>query len=545
MQTEDFQRLEVETERKRIAYEKLHAAAGLMQIQLAKKKPSPEDNNKSKRLPNDILGVCLTNYGSEFTDDTAPLGVALNNFGHAQSKLGHYQEDYAERMKTDYLEKLEEGLTMFKEYSNLRKKLESRRLDYDAKLGRLQKSKKEKPELEQELQASKMKYEDSEYDVIQKMVSLQEFEDEHCEALQQFLELQYDYFSRSLEVLNEVRSNWGQSLPSTGRQTSNNRLNNLSRTSSNNSSTMNEEMTRSPRLPLSRKASAVEVTPPPMNGGSRRLPTQRSLSFSDREDNSYQPSPRAMVPPPVLPRRQSQASTGSSITQRKAVYDFAGDNLDELSFRTGEVITVIEEVDEGWWLGEIGDRRGIFPVNYTELILSHSSAAGPPSMPSRPSLSSTTTSASNIIVEHPEEYYVEEPARYQDSSSPFGDSNRSLAPTTTPRSYTRPNQPTRTLSANTAGSLPSPMGSPIPRPQQQQQQNGGVAKRAPPPPPPSSRSVNVRPTTARTAPTTPQTFQQQQDSYFESTPACGDCGCNEFVANIFKKGHCNNCFHKH
>lgn len=48
-----------------------------MQIQLAKKKPSPEDNNKSKRLPNDILGVCLTNYGSEFTDDTAPLGLCL------------------------------------------------------------------------------------------------------------------------------------------------------------------------------------------------------------------------------------------------------------------------------------------------------------------------------------------------------------------------------------------------------------------------------------------------------------------------------------
>lgn len=123
------------------------------------------------------------------------------------------------------------------------------------------------------------------------------------------MELQYDYFSRSLEVLNEVRSNWGQPLPSTGRQTSNNRLNNLSRTSSNNSSTMNEEMTRSPRVPLSRKASAVEVTPSPssLNGGSssRRLPSQRSLSFSDREDNnSYQPSPRAMAPPPVLPRRQ-------------------------------------------------------------------------------------------------------------------------------------------------------------------------------------------------------------------------------------------------
>jgi hypothetical protein len=103
----------------------------------------------------------------------------LINFGQAQSKLGSYQEDFADVMKNNYLEKLEEGLAMFKEYSNLRKRLESRRLDYDSKLVRLQKSKKEKPELEQEMQASKMKYEDSEYDVIQKMAQLQEFEVVH------------------------------------------------------------------------------------------------------------------------------------------------------------------------------------------------------------------------------------------------------------------------------------------------------------------------------------------------------------------------------
>lgn len=46
-----------------------------MQMQLAKKKISPEDN-KSKRLPSDILGVCLSNYGNEFTDD-APLGKVI------------------------------------------------------------------------------------------------------------------------------------------------------------------------------------------------------------------------------------------------------------------------------------------------------------------------------------------------------------------------------------------------------------------------------------------------------------------------------------
>lgn len=71
---------------------------------------------------------------------------------------------------------LEVGLHEYKEYQSLRKKLESRRLDYDAKMGRLQKAKKEKPEWEQEMQASKLKYEETEYDLIQKMVYLQDYE---------------------------------------------------------------------------------------------------------------------------------------------------------------------------------------------------------------------------------------------------------------------------------------------------------------------------------------------------------------------------------
>lgn len=27
--------------------------------------------------------------------------------------------------------------------------------------------------------------------------------------------------------------------------------------------------------------------------------------------------------------------------------------------------------------------------------------------------------------------------------------------------------------------------------------------------------------------------------------SCGQCDCDEFAANVFKAGHCNNCFHKH
>lgn len=98
------------------------------------------------------------------------------SYGQAESRIAMLQEDYLNAVKEDYMDTLERGMQEYREYLNLRKKLESRRLDYDAKLSKLQKAKKEKPELEQEMQASKMKYEETEYDLIQKMMYLQDFE---------------------------------------------------------------------------------------------------------------------------------------------------------------------------------------------------------------------------------------------------------------------------------------------------------------------------------------------------------------------------------
>lgn len=51
---------------------------------------------------------------------------------------------------------------------------------------------------------------------------------------------------------------------------------------------------------------------------------------------------------------------------RKAIYDFNGENEDEISFKAGDVITVINQIDKGWWVGEIHNKQGIFPVNFTE-----------------------------------------------------------------------------------------------------------------------------------------------------------------------------------
>lgn len=45
----------------------------------------------------------------------------------------------------------------------------------------------------------------------------------------------------------------------------------------------------------------------------------------------------------------------------KALYDFHGENEDELSFKVGDIITELESVDDDWMSGELLGKSGIFP----------------------------------------------------------------------------------------------------------------------------------------------------------------------------------------
>jgi len=48
----------------------------------------------------------------------------------------------------------------------------------------------------------------------------------------------------------------------------------------------------------------------------------------------------------------------------RAVYDYEANIYDELSIRAGDVIAVHEKQADGWWLGRLGSRVGIFPATY-------------------------------------------------------------------------------------------------------------------------------------------------------------------------------------
>ncbi|XP_030047510.1 SH3 domain-containing protein 19 isoform X2 [Microcaecilia unicolor] len=76
----------------------------------------------------------------------------------------------------------------------------------------------------------------------------------------------------------------------------------------------------------------------------------------------------------IQPCAGSAVGTKSLETQRwtkakaKALYDFCGENEEELSFKAGDLITELESVDDDWMTGELRGRTGIFPKNFVKIL---------------------------------------------------------------------------------------------------------------------------------------------------------------------------------
>jgi len=69
----------------------------------------------------------------------------------------------------------------------------------------------------------------------------------------------------------------------------------------------------------------------------------------------------------AYPPEQPQAS-GDLPAQARALYDFDSQDTEELGFKAGDIINIIQAVDAEWWQGEVDGRQGIFPVSYVEAL---------------------------------------------------------------------------------------------------------------------------------------------------------------------------------
>jgi len=53
----------------------------------------------------------------------------------------------------------------------------------------------------------------------------------------------------------------------------------------------------------------------------------------------------------------------------EALYDFEAENDSELSFREGDVIKLISQVDENWYEGTLRSQTGYFPISYVKVLV--------------------------------------------------------------------------------------------------------------------------------------------------------------------------------
>lgn len=98
---------------------------------------------------------------------------------------------------------------------------------------------------------------------------------------------------------------------------------------------------------------------------------ERSSTLGDQSDYTYSDRKTAPAPGrPTAPKPRIGAKPAAAPGQAIAKFNFDADQKGDLGFRKGDVITILKrtENETDWWTGRIGDREGIFPSNYVEVV---------------------------------------------------------------------------------------------------------------------------------------------------------------------------------
>ncbi|KAJ3374482.1 hypothetical protein GGF31_007260 [Allomyces arbusculus] len=595
--TQEFRDLEKRTEARREVMEKM---AMIAEQYVATHEPkaiggivataSAVAGAEAKQIPLAALGASMLHLGTMLGDESM-FGHDLVVTGEALDKVGAWQNAFVNRMHTSYLSILEEYVGESKKYSELRRKLESRRLDYDAKLNKMQKAKKEKPELEEEVRAAQYKYEETLHDLEGKMAFLLDFEDRGRSSIHELVSAQVEYFTKCTDMLTALQANLAGMAPPPPRSTHASTAS-LARTST------------PPRIPPpspaaarqhhSRQNSVASIgrigapPPPPARRGSAAPPTEHHVE-PEREPEPVvekvveeavvpepvheHPEPESIAvtvaPPPSLPARGG-ASGGAADGRRlvRVTFDFDGESDQELTLRRGQVITVLDEIDSGWWIGECNGARGMFPANYTEPITdtpAPAAAAAPPAATAAVATHGTgarfpttlPTAASAVLTHSTGSRVPSTVAQHSTGSSrtpPF-------APTTasTLRSSASAGGTTRPLSTSSLTGAAVSYAAAHP---QQALHAAQTAAHVAAAHPQAAAAVlgHVRRASAQSSSSTakPSGGMPVSASWSHGLSAvasaagaggkpgpCTTCGCDEYVENVFKRGKCQNCFHAH
>ncbi|KAH7141428.1 hypothetical protein B0J13DRAFT_59217 [Dactylonectria estremocensis] len=291
--SDEFKNLETEMALRQDGMERLHKSMGGYVKWISRRSEVLEDKEKSS--PVGHLGRSMAVHGEDFEQDSE-FGNCLLSLGRANERIAGIQETYVDCANATWMDSLERNLAMMKEYQTARKKLESRRLAYDASTGKLGKARRDDFRIEEEVRMNKAKFEESSEDVIRRMQDIKESEVDSIASLTQFLDAELEYHERCTDELRRVRQAWaGAAAPSPtyGARP------NAGRSRSNTARSWQEPRQHSV---YEEPEPEPEHAPEPV-----RIPTRS-------------PSSRRLAPPPPQPPRPSMARA-STFEGRTASYE--------------------------------------------------------------------------------------------------------------------------------------------------------------------------------------------------------------------------------
>jgi hypothetical protein len=293
---------------------------------------------------------------------------------------------------------------------------------------------------------------------------------------------------------------------------------------------------------------------------------------------------------PKVPARIAKPPSQQDRKIAVALHDFAAASNDELSFKSGDKIIVLNEVIDGWWMGEHSStgKTGLFPTTYTEVLNASTSSLGSkPPLPRRPSSTALQPSLSRSTPPSPVSSKTKPPAMLlkspetdpaspsSDMDHPFGDSHMAASRSplnggfyedsiTSDNGRDDDDDETRLVpdTEDSDDGLHVYRSAP-PAPPARRMSIPSSKKTAPPPPPPRRSTTHLsvpqvppRPAISRSNSSTRtnstnnsfvSVADAQPEQEFTSSPFDNPRdGCGDFKQNPFKpKGFCNNCFQMH
>lgn len=203
--SDDFKALEEEMNRRHEGMDRMQKSMTAYVKAISKRN---EGDDKEKVLPIAHLGSSMVSHGERDFDMHSEFGQSLILSGRTQERLARVQETYQAQATSSWLESMDRSLVQMKEYQAARKKLENRRLAYDASLAKMQKAKKEDFRVEEELRTQKAKYEEASEDVYRRMQDIKDAEVDSIADLTTFMDAELNYHERCREVLLQLKNEW-------------------------------------------------------------------------------------------------------------------------------------------------------------------------------------------------------------------------------------------------------------------------------------------------------------------------------------------------